>query len=1425
MATITVNPGNLSSAYSSAATGDTLILRPGTHDVNFTLGKGITLQAENWTPGMFVTGSYGHNFDALPASQPILRGIMNVTAANAVVRGLAWDARVAALSDPGVCIITGNGVKMEDLRVINRGNGQDGGIFFTLGPHSSPTQTDGIQFRGIRSKDVGDPVRAGGYHDHTFYIKNCINTIIEDSIIYQTTDGYVLHFYPNGDNTIARRLVIYNVPAGMTFSGANDSSTGVSGCRVSSGNVVEDSIIMNATGRNLIESYWGGCTPGAGNIIRNSTVRQEIRGGAGRISTSNGGFSTSGILDVNPQFTDPANGDFTLKSTSPSLGQGPTYIQPGGGGTPPPPSTPPVTNVQVTPGNGQNVVSWTNPAAGTYDSILVRRATGSAPTSTTSGTQVYSGTGTTVTDTGLTNGTQYFYSVWALKGTTYSTAATGSATPSAPAQEPAPGQEKFGQTQIGTNWRGMSENYKRASVFTVAANKQVSAIWCRMRGTGTTTASQPVRAFLYNDATGALLGTSVAQNLAENLTEQWVVFTFTTPVVMPAAGGAIRIGLHSGVWSGTHAGEVQFAALTVAGALPNGADTYSDGTDATWTSPPTDTYQMSIFALTATVSGGPAPVVNPVTSLTATPGNSQVVLSMTNPTGAYDAIVIRRATGAYPATPTDGTQVYNGPGGAGGGTGEIVLETVVTNRDTIWSLAFDDQNRLWWTERAGGVYMLDGATVRTIVTISGTQNLSAEEGLQGLALDPDFATNRFFYVYYSRGSSATTITNRLSRFTFNPATNTGGSEFILIDNIPGYQFHVGGRIKFGPDGYLYVAVGDAANNGSSDATRAQDNNSLCGKLLRVDKTTGAAAPGNPIAGNRLYSKGHRNQQGIAWNTNGDLYTLEHGPTGGTPDANDEVNRIVAGGNYGWPKYYGYNLLNPNSWAQALPITTADVIQPVLSSTNTSTWAPGGCTFYTGTKLGADWQNKLIWTGLGFNAGEGESIYRLPLTGAQLRTPGTLERLYQGQYGRLRDIIQGPDEFLYFCTSNRDGRGDGSADRVIRIRRDTVDASTTVTDTGLTNGTQYFYSVWARTGTTYSPVRQVTATPSGPVTTDPAPGQEKFGKIALGTTWRGMGGDVKRASVFSMPAGKQIKAIWVRMRGTGTTTTVYQPMRAIAYNDATGTLLGVSDLKNVNENITEQWVQFTFSTPAVGPTAGGNVRLGLHTGAYVGTKTGDVQWSAEIITNKLLVANDLFSDGADPNYGTPTLDQYEMSIFALTENVPVASQPPTAATSVTPTVNANGTVSLAIALPADDNRATLKVLRRYVVPADNTLTIGSPTEIYSSNVGPTAQTVNITDSPAKSGTYWYDAYTLNSDANTRKSASVYPVQTIKQPLSVTIGSSGTTVTGSVEAPVDTPETPTAGVTLGRQSLKVYRKSSPWTSNDTAGSTLVQTLEGT
>ena len=322
--------------------------------------------------------------------------------------------------------------------------------------------------------------------------------------------------------------------------------------------------------------------------------------------------------------------------------------------------------------------------------------------------------------------------------------------------------------------------------------------------------------------------------------------------------------------------------------------------------------------------------------------------------------------------------------------GDIPAATVVAqNLEVPWAIAFLPDNRMLVTERPGRVRIIDanGTAEQALAeTINVDVESDGEGGLLGITLHPNFSQNHFVYLYYTYKSQGNQTLNRVVRMKFENDKLT--DEQIIVDKIPGAIYHNGGRIKFGPDCFLYITTGDARNS-----SQAQDKNSLAGKILRVTDE-GKAAPGNPF-NNLVYSYGHRNPQGIAWDSTGVLWETEHGSTN-----TDELNVIEIGKNYGWPETRGDQ-------------TRAGMVLPVIQS-GSQTWAPRGAAFLNGS---------IFFTGL-----RGSALYEYKIGEQKL-----IEH-FKNENGRLRDVVVGPDGMLYITTSNKDGRGNINSgdDKIIRV---------------------------------------------------------------------------------------------------------------------------------------------------------------------------------------------------------------------------------------------------------------------------------------------------------------------------------------------------------------------------------------------------------
>ena len=331
----------------------------------------------------------------------------------------------------------------------------------------------------------------------------------------------------------------------------------------------------------------------------------------------------------------------------------------------------------------------------------------------------------------------------------------------------------------------------------------------------------------------------------------------------------------------------------------------------------------------------------------------------------------------------------------------FTVETVVTNLEIPWSMAFAPDGRLFITERPGRVRILD-ITARSselALTLDDVYTQS-EAGLLGLALDPQFSQNRLVYLYQSARVAGGGAVNRLVRY--REAGSRLAERVVLLDNIPAAPIHDGGRVRFGPDGLLYITAGDAANTGL-----AQDLASTAGKILRLNRD-GTTPRDNPF-GSPIYSYGHRNPQGLDWHpATGDLWASEHGNSG-----NDEINAIDAGANYGWPRIEGSQTMA----GMRTPIT---FYSPAI--------APSGASFYRGERFPRFANNMFIGTL------RGTHLLRLVVDSSPQRRVVSQERLLENRFGRIRDVVTGPDGYLYLCTNNRDGRGSPTStdDRIVRL---------------------------------------------------------------------------------------------------------------------------------------------------------------------------------------------------------------------------------------------------------------------------------------------------------------------------------------------------------------------------------------------------------
>lgn len=317
-----------------------------------------------------------------------------------------------------------------------------------------------------------------------------------------------------------------------------------------------------------------------------------------------------------------------------------------------------------------------------------------------------------------------------------------------------------------------------------------------------------------------------------------------------------------------------------------------------------------------------------------------------------------------------------------------------------WAIDISSDGKIYFTERDGKVRVIENGKLNPepLITLGEPFVARGEGGLLGIALHPNFEQNRYVYVFHTYEQEGK-LFNRVIRLI--EKNNKATIDKVIIDKIPGGQVHNGGRIKIGPDKKLYITTGD----GGIPST-AQDKNSSAGKILRIE-LDGSIPKDNPIPNSPVYSLGFRNPQGLAWGPQNLLYATDHGEI-----AQDEVNIIEPGANYGWPVATGNEV-------------SFDVKnQKPLIQSGGETWAPAGIAFINQ----GPWQGRFIVGNL-----RGLQLLSLSLSEDGRRITSQ-ENFLKGEYGRLRDVVQGADGSIYITTSNRDGRGNPAPndDRIIKL---------------------------------------------------------------------------------------------------------------------------------------------------------------------------------------------------------------------------------------------------------------------------------------------------------------------------------------------------------------------------------------------------------
>ncbi|MCW5765296.1 MAG: PQQ-dependent sugar dehydrogenase [Phycisphaeraceae bacterium] len=341
------------------------------------------------------------------------------------------------------------------------------------------------------------------------------------------------------------------------------------------------------------------------------------------------------------------------------------------------------------------------------------------------------------------------------------------------------------------------------------------------------------------------------------------------------------------------------------------------------------------------------------------------------------------------------------------------VETVVEKADIPWAITWDHTGALWFTERSGKVKVLRNGELSTVYEVKDLKHrVGAEVGLMGLELHPDFKSNGFVYIAYGHKTDNDV---RVVRLKYDPKANALADDRIILKGMPAGPNHAGCALRFGPDGKLYITMGEMFQR-----DRAQKLDDLGGKIFRVNDD-GSAPADNPFVNTpnarpEVWVYGVRNPQGIDWQPGtGRMFETEHGPSGELTTGGDELNFIEKGKNYGWPAIH-------HMQSKDGMITPLFEWSPAI--------APGSGRFYTGD-LFPQWKGSFLVGAL-----RGTSIIRITL---DPKAPDGASA-YKGQeriltgFGRIRAVATGPDGAIYFSTSNKDGRGRPAPndDRICRI---------------------------------------------------------------------------------------------------------------------------------------------------------------------------------------------------------------------------------------------------------------------------------------------------------------------------------------------------------------------------------------------------------
>ena len=328
-------------------------------------------------------------------------------------------------------------------------------------------------------------------------------------------------------------------------------------------------------------------------------------------------------------------------------------------------------------------------------------------------------------------------------------------------------------------------------------------------------------------------------------------------------------------------------------------------------------------------------------------------------------------------------------------SGNETVQILATNLDKPWAIDFAE-NKIFITEKSGKIRVVQSEVLLDEPLASLRAADIFDGGLLGLAVHPDFNNNHLLYVYFTYEEDGN-LWNKVLRIT--ESENKLDDATTILDKIPGSRFSNGGVIKFGPDDKLYVATGA----GSDSSHESQNLESLAGKILRLNDD-GSIPNDNPFSNSPVFSYGHSNPKGMAWSNSGSLYVTEHGPT-----KNDEINLVEAGKNYGWPDQ---QCSSDGGFVNAIAC-----YDPAIE--------PGGIVFYSGNQL--EFKTDMIMASM-----KPENLDRIKISDEGIE----YQKSILSGLGRIRDVAEGPDGYLYIITSNTDGKAfpDRDDDKLVRITR-------------------------------------------------------------------------------------------------------------------------------------------------------------------------------------------------------------------------------------------------------------------------------------------------------------------------------------------------------------------------------------------------------